>query len=89
VWVSKTDSPRPDRKVFLFAVYKCEPDHAGWKNVVDTQDTQAKTFSKSFEKGIDKPKGLWYNKDSQGAVAQESRGVHTSVSRGSKPLIPQ
>ena len=27
---------------------------------------------------------LYYN--CQGAVAQESRGVHTSVSRGSKPL---
>jgi len=39
--VSKTYSRWPDRKVFLFAVYKCEPDHAGWKNVVDTQDTQA------------------------------------------------
>ena len=44
---------------------------------------------KKLKKGIDKPKGLWYNKDSQGAVAQESRRVHTSVSRGSKPLIPQ
>jgi hypothetical protein len=48
-----------------------------------------KTFLKSFQKGIDKSQGLWYNKDSQGAVAQESRRVHTSVSRGSKPLIPQ
>jgi hypothetical protein len=41
---------------------------------------------RNFKKGLDKPQGLWYNKDSQGAVAQESRGVHTSVSRGSKPL---
>ena len=39
--VGKTFLNEPDRKVFLFAVYKCEPDHAGWKNVVDTQDTQA------------------------------------------------
>ena len=54
----------------------------------DPPDLQKKTSGKS-KKGIDKPKGLWYNKDSQGAVAQESRGVHTSVSRGSKPLIPQ
>ena len=41
---------------------------------------------KKSKKGIDKPKGLWYNKDSQGAVAQESRRVHTSTSRGRKPL---
>jgi len=46
-------------------------------------------ISKRFEKTLDKPLPMWYNKDSQGAVAQESRGVHTSVSRGSKPLIPQ
>ena len=34
-------------------------------------------FQKSFgnfKKGIDKSPDLWYNKDSQGAVAQESRG---------------
>ena len=57
--------------------------------LVRLQPITPKTFSKSFQKGIDKSPDLWYNKDSQGAVAQESRGVHTSVSRGSKPLIPQ
>ena len=41
---SKTDSPRPDRTVPLCAEYKCEPDHAVWKNVVDTQGTQATLF---------------------------------------------
>ena len=43
--VSKTYSRWPDRTVFLCAGYKCEPDHAGWKNVVDTQDTQATLFA--------------------------------------------
>lgn len=42
--VSKTYSRWSDRTVFLCAGYKCEPDHAGWKNVVDTQDTQATLF---------------------------------------------
>ena len=43
--VSKTYSRWTDRTVFLCAGYKCEPDHAGWKNVVDTQDTQAILFT--------------------------------------------